>query len=61
MCIRDSYYTQRRAGAYSQKDKVSNLKEMKETFNDLRAHGIYTLEDLEHRVSEHSAVTVSLK
>ena len=53
----NAYYTQRRAGAYSQKGKVSNLKEMNETFNYLRANGIYSLEDLEHRVSEHSAAT----
>ena len=31
----NAYYTQRRAGAYSQKGKVSNLKEMNETFNYL--------------------------
>ena len=57
----NAYYTSRRAGAYSQKGKVSNLKEMNETFNYLRANGIYSLEDLEHRVSEHSAATESLK
>ena len=57
----NAYYTQRRAGAYSQKGKVSNLKEMNETFNYLRANGIYSLEDLENRVSEHSAATESLK
>ena len=57
----NAYYTQRRAGAYSQKGKVSNLKEMNETFNYLRANGIYSLEDLEHRVSEHSTTTESLK
>ena len=34
---------------------------MNETFNYLRANGIYSLEDLEHRVSEHSATTESLK
>lgn len=34
------YYTQRRAGAYSQKGKVSNLKEMNETFNYLRANEV---------------------
>ena len=56
-----AYYTQRRAGAYSQKGKVSNLKEMNETFNYLRANDIYSLEDLESRVSEHSAATESLK
>ena len=36
----NAYYTQRRAGAYSQKGKVSNLKEMNETFNYLRANGM---------------------
>ena len=49
------------AGAYSQKGKISNLKEMNETFNYLRKNGIYSLEDLESRVSEHSAATESLK
>ena len=49
MCIRDR--------AYSQKGKVSNLKEMNETFNYLRKNGIYTLEDLESHVNEHSAAT----
>ena len=34
---------------------------MNETFNYLRANGIYSLEDLESRVSEHSAATESLK
>ena len=57
----NAYYTQRKAGAYSQKGKISNLKEMNETFNYLRANDIYSLEDLEHRVSEHSAATESLK
>ena len=57
----NAYYTQRKAGVYSQKGKISNLKEMNETFNYLRANGIYSLEDLERRVSEHSAATESLK
>ena len=56
-----AYYSKLSAGAYSQKGKISNLKEMNETFNYLRANGIYSLEDLEHRVSEHSAATESLK
>ena len=34
---------------------------MNETFNYLRANGIYSLEDLESRVSEHSAATESWK
>ena len=57
----NAYYTQRKAGAYSQKGKISNLTEMNETFNYLRANGIYTLEDLESRVNEHSSTTESLK
>ena len=57
----NAYYTQRKTGAYSQKGKISNLKEMNETFNYLRANGIYTLEDLESRVNEHSSTTESLK
>lgn len=57
----NAYYTQRKAGAYSQKGKISNLKEMNDTFNYLRANGIYSLEDLERRVSKHSAATESLK
>ena len=56
-----AYYSKRSAGAYSQKGKISNLKEMNETFNYLRANGIYTLEDLESRVNEHSSTTESLK
>ena len=47
----NAYYTSRRAGAYSQKGKVSNLKEMNETFNYLLRNGIYSLEDFESRVS----------
>ena len=57
----NAYYTSRRAGAYSQKGKVSNLKEMNETFNYLRENGIYTLEDLESRVESHRTKTDNLK
>ena len=56
-----AYYTQRRAGAYSQKGKVSNLKEMNETYNYLRANGIYTLEDLESRLQSHRTTVDGLK
>ena len=57
----NAYYTSRNAGAYSQKGKVSNLKEMNETFNYLRKNGIYTLEDLESRVESHRTKTDNLK
>ena len=57
----NAYYTSRNAGAYSQKGKVSNLKEMNETFNYLRKNGIYTLEDLESRLQSHRTTVDGLK
>ena len=45
------YFDIRNAKAYSQKAKVSNLKELNEMVNYLKASGIYTIEDLESRVS----------
>ena len=57
----NDYYTQRKAGAYSQKGKISNMKEMNETYNYLRANGIYTLEDLESRLQSHRTTVDGLK
>ena len=57
----NDYYTQRKAGAYSQKGKISNLKEMNETYNYLRANGIYTLEDLESRLQSRRTTVDGLK
>ena len=57
----NDYYTQRKAGAYSQKGKISNLKEMNETYNYLRANGIYNLEDLESRLQSHRTTVDGLK
>ena len=57
----NDYYTQRKAGAYSQKGKISNLKEMNETYNYLRTNGIYTLEDLESRLQSHRTTVDGLK
>ena len=37
------------------------IRDRNETFNYLRRNGIYSLEDLESRVSEHSAAIESLK
>jgi len=45
------YFDMRNAKAYSQKAKVSNLKELNEMANFLKANEIYTIEDLESRVS----------
>ena len=57
----NDYYTQRKAGAYSQKGKISNLKEMNETYNYLRANCIYTLEDLKSRLQSHRTTVDGLK
>ena len=45
------YFDMRNAKAYSQKAKVSNLKELNEMVNYLKASEIYTIEDSESRVS----------
>ena len=45
------YFDMRNAKAYSQKARVSNLKEMNEMANYLKANEIYTIDDLESRVS----------
>ena len=46
------YFDMRNAKAYSQKAKVSNLKELNEMANYLKANEIYnTIEDLEGRIS----------
>ncbi len=45
------YFDMRNTKAYSQKARVGNLKTLNEMFNYLKANGIYTIEDLECRVS----------
>ena len=45
------YFDMRNAKVYSQKAKVSNLKELNAMANYLKANEIYTVEDLESRVS----------
>ena len=45
------YFDMRNAKAYSQKARVSNLKELSDMANYLKASEIYTIEDLENRVS----------
>jgi len=45
------YFDMRNAKAYSQKARLSNLKELNEMVNYLKASEIYTIEDLESRVS----------
>ena len=45
------YFDMRNAKAYSQKARVSNLKELNSIVNYLKAKAIYTIDDLESRVS----------
>ncbi len=45
------YYTSRNAGAWSQKAKTDNLKEFNQTVNFLMQNKLYTVEDLQERVS----------
>ena len=45
------YFDMRNAKAYSQKARVSNLKELSDMANYLKTNEIYTIEDLESRVS----------
>ena len=45
------YFDMRNAKAYSQKARISNLKELSDMANYLKASEIYTIEDLESRVS----------
>ena len=56
-----AYYSQRSAGAYSQKSKTANLKEFNEVFNYLQANGIFTLDDLEARTAAVSSTVDELK
>lgn len=57
----NAYYSKRSAGAHSRKGKLNNLHDLNETFNYLRANGIFTLSDLESRVQSHQTTTDSLK
>ena len=55
------YFDQRNAGAYSNRAKVSNLKEYSELCQYLFDHGIHDLETLENRVIDLRATTDDLK
>ena len=45
-----AYFDRRNAGAYSQKARINNLKEMNALFNYLMENGIHDLDTLENRV-----------
>ena len=46
-----AYFDRRNAGAYSQKARINNLKEMNTLFNYLIENGIHDLDTLENRVN----------
>ncbi len=48
-------------GIFAKRQNQQSEKEMNETYNYLRANGIYTLEDLESRLQSHRTTVDSLK
>ena len=56
-----AYFDRRNAGAYSQKARINNLKEMNALFNYLMENGIHDLETLEDRVNTLRESSDSLK
>lgn len=56
-----AYFGARNAGAWSQKAKTGNLKQYADTVNYLSENGLYTLADLEARVSAHREKIEELK
>lgn len=51
MQLLSEYYTNRNAGAWSQKAKIGNLKEFNEIINYLMQNKLTTPEELQDRVS----------
>ena len=56
-----AYFDRRNAGAYSQKARINNLKEMNTLFNYLMENGIHDLDTLENRVNTLRESSDSLK
>ena len=56
-----AYFDRRNAGAYSQKARINNLKEMNALFNYLMENGIHDLATLEARVTKLRVSSDSLK
>ena len=56
-----NYFAMRNAKSYSQKAKVNNLKELNALSNYLKENEIYTIEDLETRVTALRDTTDDLK
>ena len=56
-----AHFDRRNAGAYSQKARINNLKEMNTLFNYLMENGIHDLDTLENRVDALRESSDSLK
>lgn len=56
-----AHFDRRNAGAYSQKARINNLKEMNTLFNYLMENGIHDLDTLENRVVALRESSDSLK
>lgn len=61
VALLQAYFNRRNAGAYSQKAKLNNLKEMNLLFNYLMDNGIHDLDTLEERVNAMQADYSALK
>ncbi len=56
----NAYYEERNAGAWSNKAKVVNLKQLSDTVNYLTENNVLTMEDLEKRMDAHSTQAEAL-
>ena len=61
LSLLQAYFDRRNAGAYSQKAKINNLKEMNNLFNYLMENGIHDLDTLEAQVTKLRVSSDSLK
>jgi len=59
--VMNSYYDQRNAGAYSQRAKVNNLKEMSQMLIYLQENNIATLDDARMMVQEYNATFAGMQ
>lgn len=59
--VMNAYYDQRNAGAYSQRAKVNNLKEMSQMLLYLQENNIATLEDARIMVQEYNAIFAGMQ
>ncbi len=57
----NGYYAARSAGAWSQKAKTGNLKDLAETFNYLMKNQLFTLEDFDAHIQACSDLTEAAK